>query len=106
MSKFKGEYPKTWTKEFRNAFRAAHGNRCERCKRLHDPAKGYALTIHHLDNDKSNCAEWNLAALCQRCHLTIQGRVEMRQDYALPHTEWMQPHVDGMRKAMVEGTWP
>lgn len=105
MSRFKGEYPVTWTKEFRNAFRAVRGNKCERCKHLHDPEAGYALTIHHLDNDKSNCEEWNLAALCQRCHLHIQGKVEMRQDYAFEHSDWMKPHVAGMLAAREAGTW-
>ena len=66
MSKFQGVYPATWTKEFRDAFRAARSNRCERCGRGHMPSNGYALTIHHLTNDKSNCQWWNLAALCQR----------------------------------------
>ena len=27
------------------------------------------LTIAHLDHDPANCADDNLAALCQRCHL-------------------------------------
>lgn len=106
MSRFKGAYPETWTKEFRNAFRNARGNICERCKHPHDPAAGYALTIHHLDNDKSNCEEWNLAALCQRCHLHIQNKVEMRQHYAFEHSDWMKPHVAGMEKARTEGRWP
>ncbi len=105
MSKFKGEYPETWTKEFRDEFREKHGNECERCHHSHDPEAGYALTIHHLDNDKSNCQNWNLAALCQRCHLHIQGKVEMRQDYAFTHSAWMQPHVEGMFRALSEGTW-
>jgi hypothetical protein len=99
MSKFIGQYPPSWTKEFRNVFRAARGNKCERCGHPHDPQAGYALTIHHLDNDKSNCEEWNLAALCQRCHLTIQARVNMHQGWLLEHSEWMKPHVQGMMRA-------
>ena len=105
MSKFKGEYPDSWTKEFRDAFREARGNKCERCKHPHDPEHGYALTIHHLDNDKSNCAKWNLVALCQRCHLHIQGKVEIRQKYAFEHSEWMKPHIAGMESAIVSGKW-
>ena len=99
ISKFKGTYPPSWTKEFRNAFRAARGNQCERCGHPHDPKAGYALTIHHLDNDKSNCAKWNLVALCQRCHLHIQGKVEMSQGWLFEHSAWMKPHVEGMRQA-------
>ena len=106
MGKFQGEYPPFWTKEFRTAFRARHGDKCERCQRPHDPLNGYALTIHHLDNDKSNCEEWNLAALCQRCHLKIQGRVSMFQDWMFDHSEWMRPHVEGRDTAIKAGTWP
>ena len=101
-----GEYPDTWTKEFRDAFRKVRGNKCERCNHPHDPSTAHSLTIHHLDCNKSNCEEWNLAALCQRCHLTIQGRVNMFQEYAFEHTEWMSPHVEGRDKAMAEGRWP
>lgn len=100
MSKFIGVYPPTWTKQFRNEFRAKHDNKCERCGHADDASKGYALTIHHLDNDKSNCEDWNLAALCQRCHLVVQGRVEMRQGWMFEHSSWMKPHIDGMNKAL------
>jgi len=106
MSKFKGRYPLTWTKSFRDDFRSRKGNKCERCGHKHDPENGYALTIHHLDNDKSNCSEWNLAALCQRCHLQIQGKVNMFQEYALDHSEWFKPHIEGMRDAISKGEWP
>jgi hypothetical protein len=41
-----------------------------------------------------------LAALCQRCHLTIQGRVNMFQGWLLEHSPWMKPHVEGMERAI------
>lgn len=53
------------------------------------------LTVHHLDGDKANCRWWNLAALCQRCHLTIQGRVHLARLYVHPHTEWFKPYAAG-----------
>jgi hypothetical protein len=53
------------------------------------------LTVHHLDKIKANCRWWNLPALCQRCHLTIQGRVRMERVYMLPHSEWFKPYVAG-----------
>lgn len=31
------------------------------------------LTIAHLDHDHTNCEDENLAALCQRCHLRLDG---------------------------------
>jgi hypothetical protein len=53
------------------------------------------LTVHHLDGDKANCRWWNLAPLCQRCHLTIQGRVIMARIWPWEHTEWFRPYVAG-----------
>jgi hypothetical protein len=53
------------------------------------------LTTHHLNGVKWDCRWWNLAALCQRCHLTIQGRVVMERVYPLEHTEWFKPHAAG-----------
>ena len=53
------------------------------------------LTVHHLDGDKLNCRWWNLAALCQRFHLTIQGRVKMARPWLLEHSEWFKPYVAG-----------
>lgn len=53
------------------------------------------LTVHHLNGVKWDCRWWNLAALCQRCHLTIQGRVVMERVYVLEHTDWFKPHAAG-----------
>jgi len=102
MSKFQGKYPAEWTKEFRDKLRADCGNKCERCGHLHDPENHYCLTVHHLDNNKANCELWNLAVLCQRCHLTIQGRVNMFQGWLFEHSPWMKPHVEGMIKSWRE----
>lgn len=53
------------------------------------------LTVHHLDGDKINCEWWNLLALCQRCHLTIQSRVNPQTPYFLEHSDWFKPYVAG-----------
>jgi hypothetical protein len=56
------------------------------------------LTVHHLDGNKSNCDDWNLAALCQRCHLRVQGRVRMDQLFfedILDVSAWFKPHLAG-----------
>lgn len=58
-------------------------------------ARWRVLTVHHLDGVKANCRWWNLVALCQRCHLEIQGRVRLDRPWPWPHTDWMQPHVAG-----------
>ena len=87
-----GDYPPDWPEIAREVKEAA-GWRCERCHHVHEPAAGYTLTVHHLDMDKPNVARWNLAALCQRCHLRIQGKVDFEQQYMLPHSAWMVPHA-------------
>lgn len=53
------------------------------------------LTVHHLDGDKANCRWFNLAPLCQRCHLTIQGRVQMARVWPWEHSDWFKPYVAG-----------
>jgi hypothetical protein len=53
------------------------------------------LTVHHLDGDKHNLRWWNLAALCQRCHLHIQGKVRMSDTWMFEHSEWFRPYVAG-----------
>jgi hypothetical protein len=53
------------------------------------------LTVHHLDGDKANMRWWNLVALCQRCHLSVQSRVKMDRPYDKPHTSWFLPYVAG-----------
>lgn len=56
------------------------------------------LTVHHLrlGNDaKRDLRWWNLAALCQRCHLQIQGKVVMERIWPWPHAEWFKPYAAG-----------
>lgn len=53
------------------------------------------LTVHHLDEDKLNCRWWNLAALCQRCHLRMQRAVVMGRIYHFEHSEWFKPYAAG-----------
>jgi hypothetical protein len=70
--------------------------RCERCSRPHDTKHGFTLTVHHLDGDKLNLEWWNLAALCQRCHLRVQARVDWYQDLLDGyHARWLADHVLG-----------
>lgn len=53
------------------------------------------LTVHHLNGDKSDLRWWNLASLCQRCHLTIQGKVHMDRPWPHPHSDWFKPYAAG-----------
>jgi hypothetical protein len=66
-------------------------------------ARWRILTVHHLDGNKLNCRWWNLAALCQKCHLTIQNRAKFDRPYVLEHSEWMKPYVAGFYALKYEG---
>lgn len=59
--------------------------------------KQRVLTVHHIDGDKANCRWWNLAALCQVCHLQVQATVRFDQ-MTLEIFEppgWFRPHLAG-----------
>lgn len=95
-------YPCDWHK-IATAIKERNGWKCERCGHDHDITGGYVLTVHHLDGNKANCVEWNLAALCQRCHLKIQARVKMDQlffEEIIPVAEWFRPHLEGYLKQL------
>ena len=96
-------YPKNW-KEIADRIKASADGKCERCHHPNDRKSGHVLTVHHLDGNKANCADWNLAALCQRCHLRIQGRVKMDQMFfedILDVSEWFKPHLKGYLESLV-----
>jgi len=99
-------YPVDW-KEISDRIKSKAGWRCERCGEPDSGRPdGALLTVHHLDRDETNNCDWNLAALCQRCHLSIQGRVDLYQAYMFEHSGWMRPHVEGFRKwAGLTGKW-
>jgi len=67
-------YPPDWEQiSYRIRFVRAKGA-CETCGALHGrphPETGsiVVLTTAHLDHNPANCADTNLIALCQRCHL-------------------------------------
>lgn len=88
------DYPDNWN-EIATRIKDAAGWRCIRCGHEHDTESGYVLTVHHLDGDKLNSKWWNLAALCQRCHLHIQAKVKMDQVWMFEHSQWFKPYVAG-----------
>lgn len=94
----RGEYPKDWA-TIAGEVKAAAGGQCVRCKAKHDPAIGYCLTVHHFDGDKANVAKWNLMALCQRCHLSVQARVDPAQGLIIHPSRWSMPYIAGMIEA-------
>lgn len=93
------DYPEGWL-EFALRVKDEAGWKCERCGHPNESASGHVLTVHHLTNDKQQSFEdrWAFAALCQRCHLAMQGRVKMDQlfwDEILPVSDWFRPHYEG-----------
>lgn len=58
-------------------------------------AQWRVLTVHHLNGVKADCRWWNLVALCQRCHLQIQGKVVMNRVWPHEHSDWFRPYVAG-----------
>ena len=90
----KGKYPANWL-GVTNKVKENAGWRCECCRHprkkrnakdacdalcVH-PADGKkrALAVHHLDMRPENCEWWNLVALCDSCHMRVQGRVDWAQ---------------------------
>lgn len=107
----RGTYPPDWP-AISERVKAEAGHRCIRCGhpagdtplalapctvRCTHSADGRrrVLTVHHLDGDKSNCAWWNLLALCQACHLSVQARVIPCRPWILPHSPYFVPYVCG-----------
>jgi len=73
-------------------------------------ARWRMLTVHHLTGCWGNTTEakrdmrwWNLAALCQVCHLAIQGKVQMERAFIFEHSEWMKPYAAGWYAWKYEG---
>ncbi len=89
-----GEYPENW-EAIAKAVKEAALWHCIRCGHIHSREGWRILTVHHFDLNKSNCAWWNLMALCQRCHLSIQGRVDPNTPYFFEHSDWIKPYVAG-----------
>jgi len=100
-----GRYPESWPDVARK-IKELNYWKCERCgvRNNEDFPDGTMLTVHHLDGNKFNLEYWNLAALCQRCHLRVQarvtwlplpyvftkdGQIEILQD----HNYWMSKHI-------------
>lgn len=95
---FPGKYPKDWPSIAKRTKDDA-GWKCVRCGHVHE--LGHVLTVHHLDGNKSNCEWWNLAALCQQCHLHIQAKVVMERTWMFDHSEWFKPYVAGYYAAQL-----
>lgn len=87
-------YPDDWEAISREV-RDRSGGRCEcegecglhrgrRCVERHaEPARWargkVTLTVHHLDGDKQNSDRKNLKAMCNRCHLRCDSKINSEQ---------------------------
>lgn len=96
------EYPKNWP-EIREAILERAENRCELCgaengKPHWKTRSRVVLTIAHLDQDKENNKGYNLAALCQRCHLKIDLPYKIKKR----RLERMKKETRGERKIKPE----
>ncbi len=92
MKRFTGDYAADGKAKRREA-RERAGNKCIRCGSPSVP--GRILTTHHFDGNKANDEWWNLLALCQVCHLQVQGKVDPEQPWFLEHSEWLKPYAAG-----------
>ena len=90
------EYAENW-REIARAIKEKAGWCCEACHHPHDPAAGYTLTVHHIDGNSLNDKPWNLAALCQRCHLWAASKVRLNQLLfpLLEKDHWLALHIEG-----------
>lgn len=93
-----GEYPEDWP-YIAKCVKDDAAWACVRCRHHHDPPSGHTLTVHHFDGNKSNCERWNLMALCQRCHLSVQARVDPRIPLMFEPATWAMPYIAGMYEA-------
>lgn len=81
---FKNNYPPNW-RAIEERVKDEANWRCIRCGAPHG-APPNVLTARHFDGNKANSAWWNLPALCHRCHLSVQARVNQDQPYFFEHT--------------------
>jgi len=93
-AEIKKGYPLDWD-TIATTVKVAHGRKCEACGHVDSPATNYTLTVHHLLPIPSLCEPWNLAALCQRCHLTVQNTFDIRQEPMFELPVWLKPHRAG-----------
>jgi hypothetical protein len=94
----RGVYPTDW-KALAKIVKDEASWRCVRCQHEHCVPTGHVLTVHHFDGDKANCERWNLMALCQRCHLSVQGRVNPEIGLLTHPSVWAMPYIAGFYEA-------
>ena len=90
------DYPLDWA-DISLKVRRKAGFKCENCGHVDNALEGRLLTVHHLDRNTKNNSYWNLAALCQRCHLSLQGKFRPGQLPLLDPPRWLARHISGLK---------
>lgn len=100
----RSEYPYHWPSTAKKVKEEA-GWQCIRCGHPHDPSSGYCLTVHHFTLNKQEPSEhwWAFLALCQRCHLQVQSKVDPEVPWFLEHSDWIKPYMAGFYAHKYEG---
>ena len=107
---FRNDYAADWPQIARRVKEAA-GWRCIRCGHPYRPGddprhcddrcthapdgKARVLTVDHVNGDKADNRWFNLAALCQVCHLQTQAKIILDRPWVWEHSVWFQPYVAG-----------
>ena len=82
----RARYPKDWKAISKRIREERAGNKCEWCgaqngKPHPETGSVVVLTVAHLDHTPENCADSNLAALCQRCHLNYDRNIHVKNSH-------------------------
>jgi 5-methylcytosine-specific restriction endonuclease McrA len=91
----KSRYPKDWP-AISKRIRERADNLCEHCgipngsRRENAAGKmvNIVLTVAHLDHQPENCADKNLAALCQKCHNSYDAPMRARGIKQRRRAQW------------------
>jgi len=94
----RGKYADNW-KEISDLVKDESDWCCARCCSHHNVASGHVLTVHHFDGNRDNNERWNLMPLCQRCHLSVQARVDPQVGLLHEPSNWIRPYIAGFYEA-------
>jgi len=77
-------YPSEFNNHLRKRIKKRDGHQCVLC------SGKKRLVIHHIDEDKNNCADENLITLCMACHNTYhfskdKPQVQLMKEFFLEH---------------------
>lgn len=101
QAKQHGTYPADWSALSKLVKDEAQW-RCARCGlgcRPGTMAPGLSYGVHHFDGNRGNNARWNLMPTCNRCHLSVQGRVNPAVAILVDPRPWAMPYISGLYEA-------